>query len=669
MKKISILITGPFIGILMAQSSQAANTNSNAYRNFQSNSGQSNTLNTNVPNYTLGNNVGTNFNSVPAANSPFSSNSANPVSQNINNAAPFNSSPVSNISNPNNFSNATLDAPLANAQLESAPVQERLTSIVYRGAPLMDVIRSIAESANINIAFTQSVKNDPLTIQLDNVSYDVALATILDLNNLGATRENNILRIDTKDNIKKTIEERLKLDKDIRRTQVPRTVIMQINYAKATQLSGLLTSMLKEYSTDDRFSVQADDRTNKILITGIEEAIVRAKALVTNLDKRKQQILIEARVIEAATNFNKDLNIDWGSKFALDANRGLGQGWVFPSSVKGNLGGAGSLGPAGGVSLTPNTNRLNASFGSINGMFNLDAILTAYEKEAMISIIASPKVVVQDQETSSILNSEQKSRTAISNDSVQTRTSSANLSLNVTPQITHDGGVELAIKVSRDTPGEDSNSPNEESVTKRDINTKLIVNNGDTAVIGGLFTIQKSKTEFRVPFLGKIPIIGWFFRNKSEVSNRSELMVLLTPRILPNSSPGGAPAGGNGAMSNFGGPPNNSGSYDNSGFNNSSVNSNTGINAAPNNSLTTNSVDLRANNSFGNLNVPQNKNNQTSNMNNFSNPAGANNAGNTNFGNNNFNNNKNNKNSGNAAGANSFNNFENDENDSSDDDF
>jgi len=451
------------------------------------------------------------------------------------NTAPANASSASTSNT--GGSDAAAGAPAQPADGSQAGGNE-LISLEYRNAPLVEVIRTLAEGANINVTLSGEVeRGSPVSIRLNKVTYEQALKAILETYKFGSIFENGILKIDTLANLTAIREEKLKAKETAWKTLPTKRLVWQVNYAKATELTSLLTTMLKGYSIDPRFSIVADKRTNKLIIEGIPDALVEAKAILENLDRRKQQVLIEARIVEASNELSKTLSITWGTRFGFDGNRGLANGLIFPNSLSGNLGGAGALGssaPAPGLaSKATQLGTLQFTVGSINNLVNIDAVLRAYETESLANVIASPRVVVQDQEKAVIKEDVNLSRNVLGPDGKpEGRNTIAALELKVSPQITSENTLELDIDVTRQTPTNPPTDPVQGSI-KRQANTKLIVANGETAVIGGLYQTQKFKGQGRIPFLGRLPIVGMLFRTNEEQSFRSELMVLITPRILP----------------------------------------------------------------------------------------------------------------------------------------
>lgn len=457
----------------------------------------------------------------------------------------------------------------------------KTVSIEYHGAPLGEVIRAIADSTKTNVVFHSKVPLDnQVNMKLTGVTYEVALRTILDSFQLAAEIKNDIIYIDTLENLQKKREfvfseqtaewkKKLNLRNNSWMIEPSRIMVWQVNHAESDELLPILENMLSAFKDDPRFRLRADKRTNKIIIEGVKEALIRAKSILVNLDKQKQEILIEGRIVEASTEMSRALGVTWGSRFGLDGQRGLGTGLVFPSTVAGSLGGAGSIGataPNPLVSMNPTQiGTMGLSFGSITGVLNLDAILKAYETENMANLIASPRIVVQDHEEAIISESTKISKTAAKlegsagsaasavptagaggaaaapsagGSSTGGQTSSdiaTELTLKVRPQMTATDMIELTIDVSRTSPFAGLNNATSGSTT-RSAKTKLNVRNGDTAVIGGLYQTSKRKSQGRIPILGKLPIVGFLFRSDDEEWIKTELLVMITPRLLTSKS-------------------------------------------------------------------------------------------------------------------------------------
>jgi type IV pilus assembly protein PilQ len=500
----------------------------------------------------------------------------------------------------------------------TAPSMATLVDLEYNKANLIDTLRLLAEISNVNIAFSAGVNaksQEEITIKLKKISHENAMRIIMDVNNLAGIIQNGVLRIGTKEELESERDKLVKARALNWKLEPTRVLVYQVNYANATEVKAGLDGMMKAYTAgDNRFTVSADKDTNKLVIEGVADAISRAKAYIQVLDKRKPQVKIEARIVEASTDLTKTLGVSWGTRFALDAQRGLSTGLIFPNSIVGNIGGAGALGQAapslGGGGGSPSTNgSFGFTLGSMNGMINIDGILKAYETENLANIVASPQITVEDMQEAQIKEDQTMNRAGFG---TTASSSAVNLNLRVRPKINPDNTIHLEVGISRATPSNAPTDLNSGSVN-RSASTKLTVDNGETAVIGGLYQTLRYKSVGRIPILGKLPIIGFLFRNTDENTQRSELIVMITPRILPFKGDGGLsselsptsnfaknnsanvknnqsanPAAtsnnlGSNAASNF--PQNNVSSPNNSGSNGVSGNQSTPTNSAPTNNF------------------------------------------------------------------------------------
>lgn len=420
---------------------------------------------------------------------------------------------------------------------------KKSVTLEFRNAPLVDVINSIADSARINVVIAPSVvqSSNMVNVRLRNVTYEVGLRTVLKMFGLSSILENGILRIDTVASfeVERQLKEITKTNEI--RTEPQRTMVWQVAFAKADEILPSLTKLTEDIKIiDQRFQIEADKRTNKLIITGNKQALQRAKTVLTELDKPKRQIQIQARVVEAATEVAKTLQTSLGTRLALDSARGYGVGLPFPNSLVTGLGGAGALGqasPGAGVANGPVQNgELAVSLSSINNLINLDMILKAYETESLAQLIAEPRIVVQDQESATLNESQSSSRFTFVNGAGGSASISSSLSLNVKPQLAGENVVQLEIQVSRTSP----TSPNSSSASgtvSRSANTKVFLKNGETTVISGLYQTSRLKSKGQIPILGSLPLIGWMFRLNDELTKKTELLIMVTPRILNDDSP------------------------------------------------------------------------------------------------------------------------------------
>ena len=404
-------------------------------------------------------------------------------------------------------------------------------TLEFKDADIKNIFRIIAEVSGYNMIIDNAVTGK-VTIRLINVPWDQALDLILETNNLGKTTIGNVIRVLPATMIKKAEEDML-ASKQIKEKleDLAPPILIPVSYAKASDIKTRLEGIKTE-----RGKIDVDDRTNTIIMTDVQKSIDDAVKLVKDLDTPTTQIMIEARIVEANTNFTRDLGIQWGTGSSADASHGNPTGYYFPNSYAINAGGggsyaltpptAGTVGPAGGA--------IGISFGSINNTLSLDLRLSALETQGWGKVISSPKVLTLDNKEAIIeqgLEIPYQSVTAQGNP--DTKFKDAKLALKVTPHATADQRLNLKITVTKDSPSLSvSGAGGAPAINKNTATTEILVKDGETTVIGGIYTTNKQESETFTPFLGKIPIIGWLFKSKSTTDQKNELLIFITPRIV-----------------------------------------------------------------------------------------------------------------------------------------
>jgi type IV pilus assembly protein PilQ len=312
-----------------------------------------------------------------------------------------------------------------------------------------------------------------------------------------------------------------------------------VNFARAADMSGRIKDVLTE-----RGSVSVDERTNVLIVKDVQEALVRAEGLVRNLDTEIPQVLIESRIVEASSNFNKALGVQWGGGAAFTQATGNPTGLVFPNNV-GAKGGI-SDGATSGTASTPNYavslpaavgdgsgGALGLMLGSAGGAFNLNLRISALENNGVVKTISAPKIATIDNKEATIGQGISIPFSQVSASGVNTTFIEAKLELKVTPHVSADGSILLKIKATNNAPNPQLTGANgQPSISKREAETEVLVKDGETTVIGGIYTRSTANRTAQVPFLGNLPIIGWFFRNHTEQDDHTELLIFITPRIL-----------------------------------------------------------------------------------------------------------------------------------------
>jgi type IV pilus assembly protein PilQ len=274
----------------------------------------------------------------------------------------------------------------------------------------------------------------------------------------------------------------------------------------------------------ERGDLFVDDRTNTLIMMDIEKYMVRVLNLIKALDVPPRQVQIEARIVETTKNFTQQLGIAWGFTGRGTTLYGNTTGWKFPSTYV----------VTGDVNLPAGNQILDMTFGNILGSFNLDVSLYAAEQDGLVKIISSPRVITQDNLGASIQSGVQIPVQTTSNNTTTVQYINATLSLKVTPQITEAGTISMQIDVQKREPllGLTVTGGTNAPLSTRDAQTQVMVKDGGTTVIGGIYQITDNNSQNRIPFLHRIPIIGNLFKDRSIQRRHDELLIFITPRIV-----------------------------------------------------------------------------------------------------------------------------------------
>ena len=407
------------------------------------------------------------------------------------------------------------------------------TEKVYTGEPIdlrvtnadvTDVLRTFAQISNLNIVVQPGVSGT-VTAELVNVPWDQALEQVLKINNLGYELEGNVMRIAPTNILRQEAQERQQLDA-AKALAVPlQTIYRRLSYADAGQVAGLLQSG-QAGLLSQRGSVVVDARTNALIIQELPAYIDTVISVIELLDTPEPQVMIEARIIETTKRFTRDLGIEWGFTGISSAATGNTTGLIFPNN--GTVTGGVSV-PGGG-----NNGSIALRLGNVLNTFTLDVALQAAESEGLIHILSAPKVATLNNQQASIQSGLQIPIQTIANNTVTVQYVNATLRLNVTPKVTAEGTVMMDIEISKRepqlaflVPGA-TNAP----IATKDATTRLVVRDGGTAVIGGIYKVSADQGEDRVPGLANIPLIGNLFKNKSRREENEELLIFITPRVI-----------------------------------------------------------------------------------------------------------------------------------------
>ena len=436
--------------------------------------------------------------------------------------------------------------------LLGAPGQKQFTgqriTLDFHDIDVRNLLRLLADVSKKNIVVADDVQGK-ITVALRNVPWDQALDIVLVSKGLGKQEVGNVIRIAKYDVIAKEEAAKLEAAKN-RQILLPLKVrIIPVNFSTAANLSTKVKDVLT-----DRGTVTVDERTNVLIVKDTQEALARAEGLVRNLDTETPGVLIESRIVEAASNFTQALGVQWGGNFGFSPATGNGLPVAFPNVMTGT--GASGQTPNQGNQATPNYavnlpapigqgsgGGIGLVFGSANGAFNLNLRLTALERKGVIKTISAPKVATLDNQEATISQGQSIPFSQVSASGVNTTFVEALLELKVTPHVTADGSILMKIKATNNKPDPSLTGANgQPSITKRQAETTVLVKDGDTTVIGGIYTRSTASTVSSVPFLGDIPILGFFFKSKAENDDHTELLIFITPRVLTRQSMAGGSA-------------------------------------------------------------------------------------------------------------------------------
>ena len=417
----------------------------------------------------------------------------------------------------------------------------------FRDAPVSQVIRMIANESGINFIISPEAGTKKTSISLKNVPWDVALRAVLESNRLGMQEiAPGLVRIDYLKVFSddKDAEERARQSTE---ALVPtKVLVMPLNYAKAEDAAKIAAAMLPKVTDPqnvaqkrnfERFKAQADTRSNAVIVEATPNVLATIKALLERLDAQTPQVRIASRLVEVTNDIFDGLGVAWGAPLNMDPGRGLGFGSLpFPNNMTSQF----SVDPGGGTNYPGGSAAVK--FGSLNNMIALDLKLKFYETKRKAETLQTQDVVVQDNEKAMV--------SAGSTDFFQTSAGIGgtgtlspidyNLSMSVTPHITADGAVQMKLEIKGDSPKPSSSAAASKST--RQLQTTLLKRSGETAVIGGLYSSEVSKTHRGVPYLSSIPLIGALFRSTDTIDSKKDLLIMVTPTIV-----GAATASSNGA--------------------------------------------------------------------------------------------------------------------------
>jgi type IV pilus assembly protein PilQ len=413
-------------------------------------------------------------------------------------------------------------SPTAGAPGEDPQYSGQKISLDFKDADIKNILRLIADVSGFNVITSDRVAGK-VTLKLENIPWDQALDIILESNNLGKIVASNIIRIDTKDQIFKSQKD--KIEQTSLEDLIMETVL--VSYVKSKDIERYVKDL--KVLTDKRGSINAFEHTNSVTLTDVPDKVKRIKQLIQEQDVPTRQVLIESRIVQSNPSYAKELGVVWGNLYNTTKDGGLAKGGadIAVSGAAGegsvvNLPAAVGLGSGGGI-----------NFGYVTDSLLLDIQLTALEKDEKLKIVSSPKILGIDNKEARIKQGVALPYLKLSEQGVtSTEFKDAVLELKVTPKITPANTVNLHVFVTKNQKSAQTGAGGEPGIDIREVETDLLVENGKTVVIGGIYETTKNKIVNKVPFFGDLPFLGYFFRNTRWEDQLTEILVFLTVNIV-----------------------------------------------------------------------------------------------------------------------------------------
>jgi type IV pilus assembly protein PilQ len=415
-------------------------------------------------------------------------------------------------------------------------------SLNFQNIEVRSLLQVIADFTNFNVVTSDSVTGS-VTLRLKDVPWDQALDIILQAKGLDKRKNGNVLWIAPKDEISAREKQTLESQASIESLESLRTQGFQMNYAKAVDIAAQINGSasaggvgVNSRILSARGSVISEPRTNQLFVTDIPSRLEQIQSLITKLDIAIRQVLIEARIVEADDRFGRSLGVRLGGGNLGDvagSRTRVGFGSTYSATADTGLDNSGSFLslPASGLGGVQPATFAVSLFDAIHTSRFLNLEISALEADGRGKIVSSPRVVTADQVKALIeQGTEFPYQTATSSGATAIEFRKANLKLEVTPQITPEGSIILDVDVSKDSRGETTTQGI--AINTKRVQTQVLVENGGTVVIGGIFELLETEDTTKVPLLGDIPYVGNLFKSRNRSTNRSELLIFITPRVI-----------------------------------------------------------------------------------------------------------------------------------------
>ncbi len=417
-------------------------------------------------------------------------------------------------------------------QEERFPYDGEKLSLNFQDIEVRSVLQLIADFTGLNLVASDTVTGS-ITLRLENVPWDQALDIVLQTKGLDKRRMGNVLLVAPAQEIAEYERQELETKRQMEELRPVRLETIQVNYAKAADIVSLLRE--DDELISDRGFISSDNRTNTISVRETAPKLEEIRSLIDTWDRPVRQVLIEARIVRANTDVSSELGVAWG----VSGNGEAGDGEYAVGGSRGSLGGN-----TGSIADFPSdmnvdfgitsANTSSAAIGFTRDGFLLDLELSALESDGQAEIVSQPKVVTADRQEASIKSGEEiPYQEATSSGATNVSFKEAALSLNVTPQITPDDNIIMDLEVNQDSRGQvTAGVP---SIDTNSVQTQVLVGDGETVVLGGIFQSEVATNIIKTPFLGDIPYLGTLFRQTEKIDERSELLIFVTPQIMESN--------------------------------------------------------------------------------------------------------------------------------------
>lgn len=417
----------------------------------------------------------------------------------------------------------------------------RKISLDFQDVEVRTILQILAKESGMNIVASDSV-NGKMTLSLKDVPWDQALDLVMQARNLDMRQQGNIVNIAPRDELLAKDKAFLQAEKDIADLGALYSQNFQLKYKNVEEFRSILrldnadTTGNRNTLISGRGSVLIDPATNTLIVTDTRSVIEKFRKLIDELDVPAQQVMIEARIVEAADGFSRDLGVKFGAtgkKKLKDADRAFG--WGVNSGFEGGEGGKWSAQTSINLPVAAAANSISLVRAISSGALNLE--LSASESLSKTKTLANPRVLTQNRKEAKIESGTeipyQDTSSSGSSSSTTTTFKKAVLGLTVTPNITPDGQIIMTVKINKDTPVDCTvKDETTKCIQTKNLNTQAMVENGGTLIVGGIYEEENGNTLTKVPLLGDIPVIGNLFKTRGKSTNRRELLIFITPRIM-----------------------------------------------------------------------------------------------------------------------------------------